>query len=83
MKEKIIVQFERQKTGELLDLEIPLNITANELLYALNTGLRLEIDLGNVAENYLISENPVTLLRGDTLLQSFGLHDGSKICFQR
>lgn len=83
MKEKIIVQFERPKTGEAFDLEIPLNITANELLYSLNAGLRLGVDLENAAENYLISENPVALLRGDHLLESFGLHDGSKICFWR
>lgn len=83
MKEKIIVQFERSKTGELIDLEIPLNITANELVHSLNEGLRLGIDINNVAENYLISENPVALLRGDILLEHFGLRDGSKICFQR
>lgn len=83
MKERIIVQFERQKTGELFDLEIPMNITANELLYALNAGLELGVNLDHVAENYLIAENPVALLRGDMLLQSFGLHDGSKICFHR
>lgn len=83
MKETIIVQFERQKTGELFDLEIPMNITANELLYSLNTGLGLGVNLSDVKENYLISENPVALLRGDVLLECFGLHDGSKICFQR
>lgn len=83
MKDKIIVQFERKKTGEILDLEIPMNITANELLYSLNEGLNLGLDLNSVAENYLISENPVALLRGDTLLEKYGLHNGSKICFHR
>lgn len=83
MKDKIIVQFERKKTGEILDLEIPGNITANELIYSLNEGLSLGLDLNNVAENYLISENPVALLRGDTLLENLGVHNGSKICFQR
>ena len=83
MKDKIIVQFERSKTGELIDLEIPLNITANELVHSLNEGLKLDIDLNNVAENYLVSENPVALLRGDIVLENLGLRDGSKICFQR
>ena len=49
MKDKIIVQFERKKTGEILDLEIPMNITANELLYSLNEGLNLGLDLNSVA----------------------------------
>ncbi len=83
MKDKIIVQFERKKTGEIFDIEIPVNITANELLYSLNNGLKLGVDLDDVAENYLISENPVALLRGDTLLEGYGIHDGSKICFRR
>lgn len=83
MKETIIVQFERRKTGEKCDLEIPLHITANELLQALNTGFNLGVNMNDISQNYLISENPVALLRGDVLLEEFGLRDGSTICFQR
>lgn len=36
MNERITIIFDNQETGEVLDLEIPLNITANDLIIALN-----------------------------------------------
>lgn len=83
MKEKVILQFEREKTGECIDIEVPLEITANELLYSLNQGLRLGIDLSDMSQCYLTTENPIALLKGDILLSDFGIHDGTKICFNR
>lgn len=83
MKEKVILQFEREKTGECIDIEVPLEITANELLYSLNQGLRLGIDLSDMSQCYLTTENPIALLKGDILLSEFGIHDGTKICFNR
>lgn len=83
MKEKVILQFEREKTGECFDIEVPLEITANELLFALNSGLRLGLDLSDVAQCYLVTENPIALLKGDILLEEFGIHDGTKLCFNR
>lgn len=82
MKENIIIQFERIKSGETFDLEIPLHITANELVNALNSGLGLGMQLEDITQNYLIAENPVVLLRGDILLEQLGLRDGSKILFK-
>lgn len=83
MKGNVILQFEREKTGESIDLEVPLSITANELLYALNRGLHLGIDLSDASQCYLTTENPIKLLRGDVLLEEFGIHDGTRICFNR
>lgn len=83
MKEKVILQFERMKTGECFDIEVPLEITANELLLSLNQGLQLGLNLTDVSQCYLTTENPIALLKGDVLLEEFGIHDGTKICFNR
>ena len=50
-----------------------------------NTWLDMEIplDISNVAECYMCTEDPRTLLRGDRLLESFGLRNGTIIHFDR
>lgn len=83
MAENVIMQFARQKTGECFDIEVPLNITANELLYALSQGLQLGLNLADMSQCYLVTENPVALIKGDVLLEEFGVHDGTRICFNR
>lgn len=83
MKEMVILQFERDKTREQYDIEVPLAITANELLLSLNNGLQLGINLQDVSQCYLTTENPIALLKGDVPLKEFGVHDGTKICFRR
>lgn len=83
MKDKVILQFENIRSGEKIDIEVPLKITANELLQSLNQGLHLGIDLKDISQCYLISENPIALLKGDVLLEEFGIRDGTKICFDR
>lgn len=83
MKEKVILQFEREKTGECFDIEVPLGITANELLHSLNKGLNLGLNLADLSQCYLTTENPIVLLKGDVLLEQFNIHDGTRICFNR
>lgn len=83
MKDTIIMQFERTRTGECFDIEVPVRITANELIYSLNQGLGLGLDLSDVSQCYLTTENPITLLKGDMELEDFGIHAGTKIYFTR
>lgn len=83
MKEKVILQFINEKTGENCDIEVPLSITANELLNALNRGMGLGINLSDVSQCYLTTENPIALLKGDVTLEEFNIHDGTRICFNR
>lgn len=83
MKDKVILQFERKKTGESYDIEVPLSLTANELLVSLNKGLNLGINLTDVSECYLTTQNPIALLKGDITLEETGIHDGTRICFNR
>lgn len=64
-----------------IDLEIPLNISANELVIALNTAYSLGIDTTNIKNCYLKAENPTVLLKGNKTLAEFGLRNGSIINF--
>ncbi|MBQ6986305.1 MAG: EsaB/YukD family protein [Oscillibacter sp.] len=62
-----------------VDLDIPLHITANELIRALNEAYALHLDQRNAREYLLKSERPIALLRGDTTLSDFGIRNGSVI----
>lgn len=83
MANSVIIIFNHKKTNRSLDIEVPLDISANELIYGLNSGLKLGINMANVAECYLCTEEPRTLLRGDKLLEDFGLRNGTIINFDR
>ena len=80
-KDSVIVVFKMHKRNVSVDLDIPLNITANELVIALNTAYDLKIDVTNIKNCYLKSENPIALLRGNKKLSEFGLRNGSVINF--
>jgi len=79
MEEKIIVELFRKDGNVICDLEIPLHITAIELLQALNQSLHLGIRTEQIADCFLVAENPIALLRGNVELAEYGLHDGSRI----
>ena len=81
MDEKAIIIFIISKKNISVDLEVPLDITANDLVIALNKAYELEIDTDNVLNCYLKSENPIALLRGNKTLQEFGVRNGSIINF--
>ena len=65
--------------GKEMDIEVPSDLTANELMYGLAVGfLHLE-KRGYLDQFYLCTENPIALLRGECTLEQFGLHDGTKV----
>lgn len=76
-----IIVFNIVKRQFSVDLEIPLNITANELVVALNTAFELGIDTSNIKNCYLKAENPIALLRGNKTLSQYGIRNGSVITF--
>ena len=78
-KESVTVIFQVHNRNQAFDVEIPLNITANELVSALNTAYNLGIDTTNVKNCYLTAENPVALLKGNRLLADFGIYNGTII----
>lgn len=74
-----IVIFNIVKRKFTIDLEIPLDITANELVNALNTAYGLGIDTTNIKNCFLKAENPIALLRGNKTLSEYGIRNGSII----
>lgn len=75
----VIIIFNILKRNFTVDLEVPLNITANELVTALNTAYELGIDITDIKKCFLKAENPIVLLKGNKTLAEFGLRNGSVI----
>lgn len=81
MENKAIVIFKIHKRNFEVDLEIPLDITANDLVNALNVAYDLGIDTLDMKNCYLKAEKPITLLKGNRLLSEFGVRNGTVINF--
>ena len=67
--ERITVIFSWHERELIMDLDIPLNITANELIIGLNEGLKLGMDTRELPKCYLKTENPIAFIRGNKLLK--------------
>lgn len=78
-KNTAICVFQAHKKELMVDLEIPLDISANDLVIALNTAYDLGIDTSNIKSCYLKAENPIVLLKGNKTLAEFGIRNGSII----
>lgn len=83
MDDKAVVIFRILKRKQEHDLEIPLDISANELFVALNTAYELGIDTGDIKNCYLQAERPIALLKGNKSLADFGVRNGTIIYFTR
>lgn len=81
MDNKAIVIFRIHQRNLETDLEIPLDITANDLVNALNAAYELGIDTSDMKNCYLKAENPIVLLKGNRLLSDFGVRNGTVINF--
>lgn len=80
-KDTAIIIFNIIKRNFTVDLEVPLDISANDLVNALNTAYELNIDTLDIKNCYLKAENPIVLLKGNKTLAEFGLRNGSIINF--
>ena len=80
-QETVIIILDLVKRKETVDLEVPLNITANELVIALNTAYGLGINTDDIKNCYLKAERPIALLRGNRTLKEFGIRDGTVIVY--
>lgn len=76
-----LVIFMITKRNVSVDLELPLSISANDLVTSLNTAYDLGIDTSDVQQCYLKAENPIALLKGNKLLSEFGVRNGSIIYY--
>ncbi len=77
--ERAIVVFDIASRGFSEDIDVPLDITANDLIKALNAAYDLDIDISDIKKCYLKAEHPITLLRGSRTLAEFGIRNGSRI----
>ena len=82
-KDSAIVIFKAAKKNIDVDIETPLDITANEFVIGLVTAYELEIDLSDIKQCYLKAENPIALLKGNKLLSEFGVHNGTIINYEK
>lgn len=77
----IILIFKNNVVGTTSDIEVPKNITANELIVGLNAGLRLGMNTNNSAECYLCAQNPRNLVRGNKTLEELGFRNGTVLIY--
>ena len=83
LKDRVIARFFAPAKNISCDIELPLDITANDLIVGLNKAYDLGIDISDMQQCYMSCENPVALLRGKRLLGEFGIRDGSLITYYR
>lgn len=83
MEEKVILIFHWIRKKESFDIEVPVNLTANELILGLNTGLSLGINVNDISQLYLKASAPIALLKGNRILSEYGIHNGTQLWFDR
>ena len=81
MTDSVVVIFKNVEKNINVDLEVPLYITARELVIGLNEAYELDIDINDIKKCYLKVDNPVMLLRGNMLLRDAGIRNGSAISY--
>ena len=77
--DKVIVILNINRLSKKYDVEVPLYITANDLVKGLNTAFNLGINTENINECFLRCENPIVLLKGNKTLREFNLRNGTLI----
>ena len=78
-EDKVIVVLYLHKKQQKIDLELPLDITVNELIAGLNQAYGLEIDQEDINQNYLKTENPIALLKGNKTLREYNVRNATVI----
>lgn len=74
-----IIIFYNIKENRKIDIEVPLDITVNELILGLTSAYQLDIDVTDQRKCFLKSENPIALLKGNKTLAEYGIHNGTNI----
>ncbi|WOO37835.1 EsaB/YukD family protein [Anaerocolumna sp. AGMB13020] len=62
-----------------IDVDLPLDITVNELIIGLNEGFQLGINTGDLSKCFLKTENPIALLKGNKSIAEYGMRNGTTI----
>jgi uncharacterized ubiquitin-like protein YukD len=82
MDDRVVIVLKIIDRAYETDLDIPLDITVNELLEGINVAYALGIDTSNAANCFLRASNPVALLRGSKLLREYGIRNGTVITME-
>ncbi len=82
MENRATIIFENYKAMGSIDLDIPLDITSNEFVFALNNAFGLDIDVNDEKKCFLKAENPFVLIKGAKTLEELGIRDGTKVIFK-
>lgn len=80
-KERITVVLYLMQQGRRVDVDIPVDITANELIIGLNAAYQLGMDTSDLFKCYLRTENPIAFLRGNKKITEYGLRNGTVVNF--
>ena len=80
-KNKAIIIFYNHKNKTFKDIMVPLDITVNDFIIGLNSAYNLEINILDIRECYLKSNNPIALLKGNKQLSHFGIRNGTLIYY--
>ena len=78
-QDTIIAVLHLHRTNQRIDIEFPLDISANEFLIGLNAAFGLGIDTTDMSQCYLKTENPIALLKGNKTLREYNLRNGTVI----
>ena len=80
-EDRILIEFYRDRGGPARELDVPADITAQDLVRALNEAYHLGMNPANPREFHLQAEEPIALLRGKRTLKEIGLHNASRIYY--
>lgn len=79
MANRAVVQLRIPRKGIERDLDVPLDITASELLEGLADAYDLGLEVEDESRCFVKAENPIVLLHGRKTLGEFGIGNGSTI----
>lgn len=79
--ESYMVEFHDMSCDKVHDLQLPAQLTGDELVNALQKAYQLNINVNDPCQLYLRAENPVALLTGEHTLQELGVSNGTSIFF--
>lgn len=78
MEDRAVIQF-MYRNGEKKDIDVPLDISAAELIRALNAAFSLGIPDAGMKDAYFKAENPIALIKGEKTLKELGVYTGTFI----
>lgn len=78
-EERIIAVLHLHRQDKKIDIDIPLDISANELIIGLNAAYGLGMDVEDLSKCCLRTENPIAFLMGNKRLSEYGLRNGTII----